>query len=86
MDLIKPRNSAVAWAPYVATMCTMKNTVVRARIDAESKAQASEVLKANSLEMSDAIRIFLRRWCATAGCPSTFATLQFELCHASDYG
>lgn len=38
----------------------MKNAVVRARIDAELKAQASEVLKANSLEMSDAIRIFLQ--------------------------
>ena len=39
----------------------MKDAVVRARIDIELKAQAAAVLKANDLELSDAIRLFLRQ-------------------------
>jgi|SRR5690554_6135740 len=47
----------------------MKDAVVRARIDAELKAQASAVLKANALEMSDAIRIFLQQVVRCGGLP-----------------
>ncbi|TLZ33537.1 MAG: hypothetical protein E6K25_01935 [Gammaproteobacteria bacterium] len=39
----------------------MKEAVVRARIDVELKVQAAAVLKANDLELSDAIRLFLRQ-------------------------
>jgi addiction module RelB/DinJ family antitoxin len=39
----------------------MKDAVVRARIDPELKAQAAAVLRANDLELSDAIRLVLRQ-------------------------
>jgi addiction module RelB/DinJ family antitoxin len=47
----------------------MKDAVVRARIDPELKAQASAVLKANDLEISDAIRLFLRQVVRRGGLP-----------------
>jgi DNA-damage-inducible protein J len=47
----------------------MKIEVVRARIEAELKAQAGAVLAASGLEMSDAIRLFLRQVVRTGGLP-----------------
>jgi addiction module RelB/DinJ family antitoxin len=47
----------------------MKDAVVRARIDPELKAQAAAVLKANDLELSDAIRLFLRQVVRRGGLP-----------------
>ena len=47
----------------------MKNAVVRARIDVELKAEAVAVLKANDLELSDAIRLFLRQVVRSGGLP-----------------
>jgi DNA-damage-inducible protein J len=47
----------------------MKDTVIRARIDAELKAQASRVLAACGLEPSDAIRLFLRQVVLQQGIP-----------------
>lgn len=47
----------------------MKTTVVRARIDAELKEQATAVLAANALGMSDAIRIFLQQVVRRGGLP-----------------
>lgn len=47
----------------------MKDTVVRARIDAGLKAQAAEVLRVNGLEVSDAIRLFLRQVVRRGGLP-----------------
>ncbi|HEX6998976.1 MAG TPA: type II toxin-antitoxin system RelB/DinJ family antitoxin [Gammaproteobacteria bacterium] len=47
----------------------MKNDVIRARIDSDLKAQAAEVLKANGLGMSDAIRIFLQQVVRCGGLP-----------------
>jgi addiction module RelB/DinJ family antitoxin len=47
----------------------MKDAVVRARIDPELKAQAAAVLKANDLEVSDAIRLFLRQVVRHGGLP-----------------
>lgn len=47
----------------------MKNAVVRARIDAELKSEAAAVLKANDLELSDAIRLFLRQVVRSGGLP-----------------
>lgn len=47
----------------------MKNAVVRARIDAELKAEASAVLRGNGLEISDAIRLFLRQVVRRGGLP-----------------
>ena len=38
-----------------------RDTVVRARIDSETKARAAEVLQAMGLSMSDAIRLLLLR-------------------------
>ena len=38
-----------------------RDTVVRARIDSETKARAKEVLQAMGLSMSDAIRLLLLR-------------------------
>ena len=48
----------------------MKAAVVRARIDLELKAQAVAVLRANDLEISDAIRLFLRQVVRRGGLPS----------------
>jgi addiction module RelB/DinJ family antitoxin len=47
----------------------MKDAVVRARIDPELKAQAAAVLRANDLELSDAIRLFLRQVVRRGGLP-----------------
>ena len=47
----------------------MKDAVVRAHINPELKAQASAVLKANDLEISDAIRLFLRQVVRRGGLP-----------------
>jgi addiction module RelB/DinJ family antitoxin len=47
----------------------MKDAVVRARIAVELKAQAAAVLKANDLELSDAIRLFLRQVVRRGGLP-----------------
>ena len=47
----------------------MKDAVVRARIDPELKARAAAVLKANDLELSDAIRLFLRQVVRRGGLP-----------------
>ena len=47
----------------------MKDEVVRARIDAELKAQAAAVLRSNDLEISDAIRLFLRQVVRRGGLP-----------------
>ena len=47
----------------------MKNAVVRARIDPELKSQAAAVLKAHDLELSDAIRLFLRQVVRRGGLP-----------------
>lgn len=47
----------------------MKESVVRARIDAELKAQAGDVLAACGLEFSDAIRLFLRQVVLRRGLP-----------------
>ena len=45
----------------VAEFGGMKNAVIRARIDAELKAKASEVLKVHGLVMSTVIRRFLQQ-------------------------
>jgi addiction module RelB/DinJ family antitoxin len=47
----------------------MKDAVVRARVSAELKEQATAVLEANALEMSDAIRLFLRQVVRCGGLP-----------------
>jgi DNA-damage-inducible protein J len=47
----------------------MKEGVVRARIDHGLKAQASEVLSSCGLEISDAIRLFLRQVVLRGGLP-----------------
>ena len=39
----------------------MKDAVIRARIDAGLKARASEVLASCGLEVSDALRLFLKQ-------------------------
>lgn len=43
--------------------------MIRARIDADLKARASEVLAACGLEVSDALRLFLRQVVAKNGIP-----------------
>lgn len=53
----------------VATLCYMKDAVVRARIDAELKANAARVLAACGLELSDAIRLYLQQVVAQRGIP-----------------
>ncbi|MFT3906026.1 MAG: type II toxin-antitoxin system RelB/DinJ family antitoxin [Steroidobacteraceae bacterium] len=47
----------------------MKTEIVRARIDANLKADAGEVLHGLGLEMSDAIRLFLRQLVQHRGLP-----------------
>jgi len=46
-----------------------ENTVVRARIDAETKAEASAVLASIGLSLSDAIRLMLKRVVAEKALP-----------------
>jgi DNA-damage-inducible protein J len=47
----------------------MKNSVIRARIDAGLKAQAVKVLASCGLEPSDAIRLFLQQVVMSNGIP-----------------
>jgi DNA-damage-inducible protein J len=47
----------------------MKNQVVRARIESSLKAEALEVLASHGLDLSDAIRLFLRQVVARGGIP-----------------
>jgi DNA-damage-inducible protein J len=47
----------------------MKDAVVRARIDMDLKSEAAAVLKANDLDVSDAIRLFLRQVVRSGGLP-----------------
>lgn len=47
----------------------MKTDVVRARIEAGLKAEAEAVLAESGLEMSDAIRLFLRQLVRVGGLP-----------------
>jgi DNA-damage-inducible protein J len=47
----------------------MKQSVVRARIEDDLKADALEVLASCGLELSDAIRLFLRQVVAQGGLP-----------------
>jgi addiction module RelB/DinJ family antitoxin len=47
----------------------MKDEIVRARIDAELKAQAAAVFSAVGLHMSDAIRLFLKQAVRKGGMP-----------------
>ncbi|HEY2634494.1 MAG TPA: type II toxin-antitoxin system RelB/DinJ family antitoxin [Steroidobacteraceae bacterium] len=46
-----------------------KDSVVRARIDARLKAQASKVLAACGLELSDSIRLYLQQVVLQGGIP-----------------
>jgi len=47
----------------------MKNAVIRARIDADLKERAGQVLAACGLEPSEAIRLFLKQVVAHQGIP-----------------
>jgi DNA-damage-inducible protein J len=47
----------------------MKNQVVRARIEGSLKTEALEVLASHRLDLSDAIRLFLRQVVARRGIP-----------------
>ncbi|NTW70271.1 MAG: type II toxin-antitoxin system RelB/DinJ family antitoxin [Chlorobiaceae bacterium] len=47
----------------------MENSVVRARIDAETKAEASVVLASIGLTVSDAVRLMLKRVVAEKALP-----------------
>jgi addiction module RelB/DinJ family antitoxin len=47
----------------------MKDAIVRARIDADLKGQAIEVLAQNGLDLSDAIRLFLLQVVRHRGLP-----------------
>jgi DNA-damage-inducible protein J len=55
--------------PNVATMCSMKQSVVRARIDNDLKAEASAILESCGLGLSDAVRIFLGQVVKQGGLP-----------------
>lgn len=59
------------FAPY--PVCSynvaMKSEIVRARIDADLKADAGEILRGLGMEMSDAIRMFLRQVVQRRGLP-----------------
>lgn len=50
-------------------MCSMKHSVVRARIDKDLKAEASAVLESCGLGLSDAVRIFLGQVVKHGGLP-----------------
>jgi len=47
----------------------MRDAIVRARIEAELKQEAIAVLKANGLDLSDGIRLFLRQVVRSNGLP-----------------
>lgn len=53
----------------VMTVSTLKTTDVRSRIEPELKDRASEVLEACGLNLSDAIRLFLRQVVTQQGLP-----------------
>jgi DNA-damage-inducible protein J len=55
--------------PGVATMCFMKQSVVRARIDNDLKTEAAAVLESCGLGLSDAVRIFLGQVVKQGGLP-----------------
>ena len=52
----------------------MLTTDVRCRIDAKTKAEAAEVIKAMGLNISDAIRMFLKRVAADGEIPFDLLT------------
>lgn len=56
----------------------MKNAVVRARIDADLKANAARVLAACGLELSDAIRLYLQQVVAHQGIPFEIRSAERE--------
>jgi DNA-damage-inducible protein J len=51
----------------------MMTVDVRSRVDAELKAEATEILKAMGLDVSTAIRLFLRSVVETGGLPMAIA-------------
>jgi DNA-damage-inducible protein J len=53
---------------------TMLTTDVRCRIDAKTKAEAAEVIEAMGLNISDAIRLFLRRVATDGAIPFDLRT------------
>jgi len=53
----------------VATMCHMKQSVVRARIDEDLKAEASAILESWGLGLSDGVRMFLGQVVQKGGLP-----------------
>lgn len=53
----------------VMTVSTLKTTDVRSRIEPELKDRAAEVLEACGLNLSDAIRLFLRQVVTQQGLP-----------------
>ena len=57
------------WIRDVATMCHMKQSVVRARIDEDLKAEASAILESWGLGLSDAVRMFLVQVVQKGGLP-----------------
>jgi DNA-damage-inducible protein J len=56
----------------------MKDAIVRARIDADLKANAASVLAACGLELSDAIRLYLRQVVAHQGIPFEIRSAERE--------
>ena len=56
----------------------MKDEVVRARINAELKASAVQVLSGCGLELSDAIRVFLQQVVVHQGLPFDVRSAQHE--------
>jgi DNA-damage-inducible protein J len=56
----------------------MKDDIVRARINAELKANAAEVLAGCGLELSDAIRLFLQQVVAHQGLPFEIRSAERE--------
>jgi DNA-damage-inducible protein J len=60
----------------------MKDAVIRARIDADLKARASVVLASCGLEVSDALRLFLRQVVAHNGIPFPIQGAAAELSDA----
>lgn len=56
----------------------MKDDIVRARINAELKANAAKVLGGCGLELSDAIRLFLQQVVAHQGLPFEIRSVERE--------
>lgn len=56
----------------------MKGAIVRARIDADLKADAARVLAACGLELSDAIRLYLQQVVAHQGIPFEIRSAERE--------